>query len=233
MQSQDVIISSPAVRSAAVGITMFLLFLGSLVLAWGFTDAPLTPPSGPGMLEVSLAGGTLLIPEIWRLESVNGEEGDPFLQWVLVHQNSPAKRLRVVRFTSSQPTESGLILNNLLPQLIDGRRVLMTTDEPLFRSDTDRNDVGQFTDLVFSTQRIAGVSTSPQLHAVRLLSPDQRNFWVFQLTDQVPAESWNRGLEISHIEHLRSWLSGFTYIPESQDAELRWSEITIFVALII
>jgi len=214
MPPQDSIIPSPAARSAAIALVMLILLAGSLGLSWALTGAPLRPPGVSMAPAVPIAGATLTLPGAWILEDRSGDEGGAFLRWTFTNQASPAERLRVVRFTAKTPTDPGVVLGQfVLPQLIAGRRMTMTPDEPPLRYERTSGNPDDKIDLVFSTQRLARVATSPQLHAVRLVSPDQKNFWVFQLTDQVPAERWNRDLEVSHMEQLRRMLTGFAYDP--------------------
>lgn len=214
MPPKDSIIPSPVARSAVIAAVMLSLLAGSLALSWALTGAPLGPPGSPITQQVPIAGATLGLPNAWLLESEVVQEGSPFLQWTFTNQSSPAERLRVVRFTATQETDPGLVLGQLvLPQLIAGRRMTMTPDTPPLRYERATTDAGDTIDLIFSTQRLARVTTSPQLHAVRLISPDQKNFWVFQLTDQLAAEQWNRDVEVLQLDQLRRLLTGFAYDP--------------------
>ncbi len=214
MPPKDSIIPSPLMRSAVIGGLMLLLLAGSLALSWGLTGAPLRPPGVPMAPAVPIGGATLSLPGAWGLESAVVQEGNPFSQWAFVNQASPAERLRVVRFTATEPTDPQQLLGKfVLPQLVAGRRMTVTPDTGPVAGDREQTEWGDTIDLRFSTVRLTKVTTAPQLHAVRLLSPDQKNFWVFQLTDQVPAEQWNRGLESSHLEQLQRMLTGFAYDP--------------------
>ncbi|MEM9915656.1 MAG: hypothetical protein AAF911_11905 [Planctomycetota bacterium] len=212
MPPKDSIIPSPWARSAVIAGAMWALLAGSLLLSWGLTGAPLKPPGSPITQWVEIAGATLGLPGSWALESEVSQEDSPILQWTFVNQSSSAERLRVVRFSSTQPADPGLVLGEfVLPRLIAGRQMKMQRDTPLYRFDRQTTGQGEAIDMVFTTQRLARVSTSPQLHAVRLLSPDGKNFWVFQLTDQVAEEHWNRDLEVLQMEQLRSLLAAFEY----------------------
>lgn len=213
MPPKDSIIPSPVARSAVIAVAMLSLLAGSLALSWALTGAPLGPPGSPVTQQVSIAGATLGLPNAWALESyLEAPNGNK--QWVFTNQSSPAERFRVVTFNVNDVTDPGLVLGQLvLPQLIAGRRMTMTPDTPPLRFERATTETGDMIDLVFSTQRLAKVTTSPQLHAVRLISPDQKNFWVFQLTDQLAAEQWNRDMEVLQLDQLRRLLAGFAYDP--------------------
>lgn len=214
MPPKDSIIPSPAARSAVIAAVMLLLLAGSLGLSWAVTGAPLRPPGVPTAPAVPIAGATLSLPAAWVLESSTPQGAGPeILQWTFINQASTAERLRVIRFEVPQAVDEGDVLGKLLPQLLAGRRIILNSDSSSqwYRYERKIEDAGNVIDAVFSTQRLARVNTAPQLHAVRLLTPDRKNFWVFQLTDQVPAEQWNRDLEVSHIEQLRRMLVGLAY----------------------
>ncbi|MBB6430861.1 hypothetical protein [Algisphaera agarilytica] len=212
MPPKDSIIPSPVLRSAVIAAVMLSLLGGSLALAWAMTGAPLTPPTVPMAPTVSVAGATLTLPAAWELESTVAQEDNPVLQWTFTNQSYPSQRLRVIRFASTQQADPGIVLGNMVvPQLVAGSRPILQPDSPWYRYDRSDTEMGDSTDVIFSTQRLALGQTPPQLHAVRMLSPDEQNFWVFQLTDQVAAEHWHRDLELLHMDQLRRLLNGFAY----------------------
>lgn len=205
--------SPPPVRSALVGVVMLALLCGSLGLSWAVTGAAWRPPVVPERAVVPIAGATLSLPGAWTLETVSEQAGQPILQWMFTNRASPAERLRVVRFTATEATDPVLVMGKfVLPQLVAGRLMKAAP-----RREVGKSDAGEIIDLVFTTQRISTVTTSPQLHAVRMLTPDRKNFWVFQLTDQVPDEEWDQSLEIGQIEQLRRLLDSFAYQRETAD----------------
>ncbi|MEM9418913.1 MAG: hypothetical protein AAGA25_07695 [Planctomycetota bacterium] len=211
MPTKDSIIKSPLLRSVAIGVVMMFLLGGSLALAWGMTGAPLHPPTVQMAPTVSIAGGALTLPAAWKLESSVAEEGNPFLQWTFSNTSYPSERLRVIRFASTQQTDPGAVGSQIVPELFPGSLPILQPDSPMYRHERNNTQLGDTTDVVFSTRRIALGATPPQLHAVRLISPDQQNFWVFQLTDQVASEHWHRDMELLHMEQLRRLLNGFAY----------------------
>lgn len=212
------LVSSSLVRSMVVGVVMWALLAGSLALAWGVTGASWRPPTAPPRVVVPIGGATLPLPGAWAMEGKSEAAGQPYVLWTFVNQASPAERMRVIRFSTTEPTDPGPVLGKLvLPQLVAGRMLKMSSDGPPLRYERGPSEGGEVIDLIFSTQRISNVATSPQLHAVRMLTPDRRNFWVFQLTNQVQAETWSRSLEIGHLEQLRRLLKDFAYEPESTE----------------
>lgn len=216
MSLRPPMIQSPALRGTVVAALMLAMFTGSVLLAYTTTGAPLRSEAPEPPNEISLGGLVLALPSAWAVEShAEGTANSP-AAWTLVNAASPAERLRVFRFTASQPVEPRQLMSKLvLPQLVAGRRLLMTPDAPALRflqQDAEAG-IGETLEIIFSTQRLTSAATSPQLHAVTLYTPDRQSFWVFQLTDQVSVEQWNRNLELGHLEQLRRLTAGISPEP--------------------
>ena len=214
-------IESPFLRGGVVAALMTGLFFGSVLLAYATTGAPLRGEAAAPANELSLGGLVLALPAAWQVESQTaGSEKAP-AAWTLVNAASPAERLRVYRFTASQPVEPRQLMSKLvLPQLVAGRRLVMTPPSPALRFVQQEAEagIGETLEIIFSTQRLSAASTSPQLHAVTLYTPDRQTFWVFQLTDQVSVEDWNRNLELGHLEQLRRLTAGISPEPTAPPA---------------
>lgn len=217
MVTKGPLVAAARTRSAVVGGVMMLLLGGSLVVAWAVTGAAVVPPSAPPPVVVSISGASVALPRAWELEASTLAAGKPVSQWSFVNQASPGERLRVVRFTASEPTDPGPVLGKwVLPQLLAGRMMKMSAEGPPLRYERAPGEDGDQIDVVFSTQmfspqRVSKVQSPLQLHAVRMLTPDQTNFWVFQLTDLVPEELWRRELENGQMQQLRTLLESFSY----------------------
>ncbi len=209
-------ITSEALRKLVVAGSMFLLLCGSLLLSYVYTGAPLRAAATAPPNEFALEGLILALPAAWTLESQAAGTANTPAAWALVNAAAPAERLRIYRFTASQPIAPMQLMDKLiLPQLIQGRRLIPARDgQPVRAVQQDAEaGIGETVDILFSTQLLTQAATSPQLHAVTLFTPDRQAFWVFQLTDQVPTEQWNRGLEIGHLEQLRRLTAGISPQP--------------------
>lgn len=198
------VISSPRLRTWVVAAAMLGLLVGSLALAWGLTGAPVLPPGPPAENRVAIDDASIGLPGAWVLDTAASRPVGNAPIWEFGNSASPAERLRVVRLRTEQELDPLQAMGQVIPQLIAGRRFIVTTDTPApWRGEVQDVEAGDLVEMRFSTQRWTQTSTSPQLHAVALFTPDRHNFWVFQLTDQVPAEQWARKLEDGHREQLR------------------------------
>ncbi|MEM9881380.1 MAG: hypothetical protein AAF800_00495 [Planctomycetota bacterium] len=212
MPRQVLFVNSPLARAAVVAVLMWGLLAGSLLVARAVTGAPLLPPGMAPRVEHGLGGVTLPLPERWVLEAERpAAPGVPGLK-EFVNRTSPGERLRAAYFATPEPTDAEQLLGELvLPQLVAGRVVLVSPGDPPWRRVESDDPTGRTLDLVFSTRRAAAVATAPQLHAVRLVSPDRRRFWVYQLTEQVARERWSRPREVLQVRRLRELLADVTY----------------------
>ncbi|MEM6458933.1 MAG: hypothetical protein AAF710_06035 [Planctomycetota bacterium] len=212
MPRQVLFVNSPLARAAVVAVLMWGLLAGSLVVAWAVTGAPLLPPGLAPRVTHTLGGATLALPERWALEGERAAgPGVPALK-EFVNRTSPGERLRAAYFTTSEPADAEQLLGRLvLPQLVAGRVLLVSPGDPPWRRVASDDPTGRTLELVFSTRRAAAVATAPQLHAVRLVSPDRRRFWVYQLTEQVARERWSRDREVVQMRRLRDLLADVAY----------------------
>lgn len=218
---RGLIADSPFGRTVWLGGLMLLLFVGSLLLAWTLTGAPLRDPTPLPPHTVTLAGATVNLPASWGLEtsrvSDDGSAGD----WFFVNTARPSERLRVLRLTASPQASVQQIASQVLPRMVGARRLINAPSYEVANLGS-----GQKLEMIFSLQRLTSVASaagaSPQISAVIVVTPDQQRFWLFQLTDQISREVWeqyqqDRQLEVQSLAQLRHILSGAVFGQESAD----------------
>jgi hypothetical protein len=200
-----------------IALIMFGLLGGSLGLAKVVTGVPLRPPAAVEPRVVTFGKVSLNLPAAWSGESMRRPQPG-VTEWNLTNGQSVGERLRVLRVRTSTPAEPGQLLGSLVvaPQRAEGRVFLVSPGESaMMRRYADEAVAEGTLDLTFSTRRLTRTATSPQLNAVRLMAVSPREFWVFQLTDQVTIEAWrrhHRALEMGQLEQLRRLLEGMTRV---------------------
>lgn len=204
MPSKPPLISSAPLRSAVIGGGMLTLLFGSLALAWGLTGAPISPPQTPEPERFDMGGLNVALPSAWQLESVvPGADNEP-RRWYFVNTVSPAERLRIELYTTPVAVEPEQVLKALiLQQRLVAGLIFNRAETPPLPVQAVAMEDGEALDTYFAIERNARVQTSPQLHAIRLFTPDRKQFWLFHLTDQVSRENFSPQVESGHREQLR------------------------------
>ncbi|MEM7625892.1 MAG: hypothetical protein AAF333_09705 [Planctomycetota bacterium] len=214
MPPKTSLISSAPLRSAVIGGGMLALLFGSLALAWGLTGAPVIPPRGPEPDRLELGGVSITLPSAWQLESESSTPNGALRQWYFNNSVSSAERLRVFRFAVEPQAEPRQALEFLVnSQVVIAGLSRQQAQQILSKSTEVQTPVGEALDTQFTAARIARVRTSPQLHAVRLFTPDRKRYWLFQLTDQIPQENLTQQTKQGHQEQLRRIADTLSYSP--------------------
>lgn len=204
MSPKDSIVATPGLRSAIIGSVMIALLASLMGLAWGMTGAPLLPPRPPEPPRAEFKGVSLALPSAWALESSHQSVGEGLTQWYFQNTVSRAERLRVFRFNVEPEADPRQVLGFLVKSqlLVAGLAVNQGAQLPIQVSEVSV-EWGEALDTIFTIQRNSSIQTSPQLHAARLFTPDRKQYWLFQLTDQIARENRTRQAELGHQEQLR------------------------------
>lgn len=215
MPKGNPLIRSEAVRSLMIGASMVALLTGSLALAWGLTGVPILPPRSPEPDRFEAGPVSVVIPSAWQLESVAAGADQQPRRWYFVNAVSPAERLRIERYETPTAIDPQQVLNALMiqQQLVAGLIFNRGETKPI-AAQTITMDQGEAIDTFFAIERNSRVQTSPQLHAVRLFTPDRKRYWLFHLIDQVPRERYTPQVEAGHREQLRRIANTLEYAPQ-------------------